>query len=556
MRVTQVLAANFKKWGVDHIFGIPGKPISPIMLDFDAEGIEFVLTRHESGAGFAASGYAMMNRTLGVAVGTSGPGGTNLLTAAGQAKAYHVPLLILTGQPSAEDSGKAMGQDSSLFGTDLVKMFEPVTLFSARVERADLVQRYVQHAIEKACSGIKGPAHLCIPFDILTASIEPFSIPLPTHIPKLISPNLDDAIELIGNARKPVLLLGKGVMAANAYEEVRTLAESFRLPVILSPGGKGAFPTSHPLCLGNFGLGGTEAARQYLKSGVDLMIVVGSKLSDMTLSGFTPEMMPQQVIHFDCDATFVGKALPVKTCLVLGDAKENLQRMNARLKKGAGFIELEHMAAQAAAAATAGEVEETPLSDAEAGVLSAVDAVRALRDALPSDAIVFGDDGSHTFYALQHFAVEQAGTFVFDDVFGAMGHAIGYAIGAKAAAPDRTVVCLTGDGCIMMHGTEVSTAANHRLPVIFVVLNNGRLDMVDKGMSYNTGRSVGAIYTAPLDAVMFAQSLGAAGHRCFDADQVRTAVTVALRHNGPTVIEIMVDPLEIPPILTRLLTLD
>ncbi|MCZ8511950.1 thiamine pyrophosphate-binding protein [Paenibacillus filicis] len=546
MRCSQVLAANFKRWGIEHVFGIPGKSISPLMLDVDSEGIEFVLTRHESGAGFAAAGYSLMKRTLGVAIGTSGPGGTNLLTAAGQAKAYHLPLLILTGQPSAEDSGKAMGQDSSSFGTDLVKMFEPVTLFSARVERPDLLERYLQHAVEKACTGIRGPVHLCVPFDILTASIEPFTLSLPTHVPRVISPNLEEAVQVISEARRPVIVAGKGVAISEAYGELKELAERCQIPVILTPGGKGVIPTLHPLNLGNFGLGGTKAAYQYLKSGVDVMIVIGTKLSDMSLSGFTPDMMPERVVHFDYEATFVGKALPVPTCLVLGDAKQNLFRLLQLLP------EYSHSGFEAAAAAEVLE-EETPTQHGE---LSAVDAVKALRTALPADAVLFGDDGSHTFYAIQHFEIMEPGTFHFDDVFGAMGHAIGYAVGAKAGDPERTIVCLTGDGCVMMHGTEISTAVNHGLPVIFVVLNNGRLDMVDKGMSYNTGRSVGAIYQAPLDVSRFAESMGALAYRCTNVKEIQDAAQAALTSDRATVLEIMVDPLEIPPILSRLLTLE
>lgn len=547
MRVSQVLASNMKTWGIDRVFGIPGKPISPMMLDLDSEGIEFVLTRHEAGAGFAAAGYAMSSRKLGVALGTSGPGGTNLLTAAGQAKAYNLPLLILTGQPSASDSGKALGQDSSYFGTDLVKMFEPVTLFSARVERADLLSMYLRHALERALTGPKGPVHLCIPFDILMSQVEPFALSLPINIPQAISPNAEEAIPLLNAAQRPVLFLGKGVNAADAYEEVRILAEHWNIPVITTPGGKGVFPTKHPLCLGNFGLGGTAQARDYLKSGVDLLIAVGTKLSDMTLSGFTADMMPKQVIHFDYDITFIGKTLDVPTLPVLGDAKGNLQRLIATAKASSRMYE---------AAAT---LESPPPAVPEynaLGELSAAFAVKALRSALPDDAVVFGDDGSHTFYAIRHFDIVEPGTFHFDDVFGAMGHAIGYAIGAKAARPDRTIVCLTGDGCAMMHGMEISTAVNHRIPVIFVVLNNGRLDMVDKGMSHNTGRSVGAIYRNPLDTAMFARSLGAEGVCCRTSEEIRAAVADAVKADVPTVIEIMVDPLETPPILSRLLSLD
>lgn len=151
-----VLVSNFKHWGIDHVFGIPGKAISPILFELLAHKMEFILSKHEAAAGYEAAGYALMNEKIGVAVGTSGPGGTNLLSAAGQAKASNIPLLLITGHPSMKDTGKAMGQDSSIFATDLTDMFKSVTKFSARVERSDLLKPYLQHALEKAVSGVRG----------------------------------------------------------------------------------------------------------------------------------------------------------------------------------------------------------------------------------------------------------------------------------------------------------------------------------------------------------------------------------------------------------------
>lgn len=558
MRMSQILAENLREWGVSHVFGIPGKPISPLVLDLDSRGISFVLCRHEAGAGFAAAGFAMLKQSLGVALVTSGPGGTNALTAAGQAKAYHQPVLFLTGQPSAADMGKALGQDSSSFATDLVKMFEPVTRFSARVERADLLPRMLRHALEKALTLPRGPVHLNIPFDILVEEGDPFLVPLPTWIPPLVSPDeaLEQALNLLAAARRPVLLLGKGVHLSSAYNEVRMLAEYWNLPVITTPGGKGTFPTSHPLCLGNFGLGGTEQAKAYLQSGIDLMVVVGTQLSDMSLSGFSEAMFPRQVIQFDCDPTFMGKEIPVPTHAILGDARLNLQRLLAK-----GGVQAETAVGLVKEWAVTLEANESPWvaesrrTTGTPGTLSAVRAIRTLREVLTRDAILFGDDGSHTFYALRHYDIVEPGTFFFDDVFGAMGHAIGYAVGAKAACPEKTIVCLTGDGCALMHGAEIATAVNHHLSVLFVVFNNGRLDMVEKGMSYHTGRAVGAVYETPLDISRYAQAMGARAYRCTNEEDLAHAVKQSLDAKMPTVIEVMVDPLEIPPILTRLLEL-
>ncbi|MFD2330864.1 thiamine pyrophosphate-binding protein [Cohnella sp. GCM10020058] len=546
-RVYTLLVEHFKNWGITHVFGIPGKSISPLMLELESYGIEYVLGRHEAGSGFEASGYALAKKTLGIAIGTSGPGGTNLITAAGQAKEFQLPVLFITGQPSMQDTGRALSQDSSQFGADLVKMFEPVTLFSARIERGDLLYLYLKHALEKAYTGEKGPVHLCIPFDVLMEEVEPFSLPLPDHISPVVSPDINKAVTLLSEAKKPVLFLGKGAVMSDTYPQLQAIAEHWGIPVMTTPGGKGAFPTNHPLYLGGYGLGGAKRATEYMKSGIDLMIVVGSRLCDMSLSGFTADMEPEKVLQFEYDLKFAGKTIQVPTQIILGDIHSNLKQLV--LQSGATARELEVPAAWAEAAAATLQAES-------ATALSAGTAFRRLRTALPSDAVLFGDAGSHSFHAVQNFEIIEPGTFFFDEVFIAMGAAIGYSIGAKIAMPDRPVVCVTGDGCIMMHGTEISTAVNHGIPVIFFVLNNGRLDMVEKGMSYNTGRSVGAVYERPLDVSLFAQSMGALAYRCNTGAEVENAVQSALQSNTASVIEVMVDPQEIPPILTRLLSLD
>lgn len=544
-RIYSIIVDHIRSWGVKHVFGIPGKSISPLMLELDNQEITYVLGRHETGCGYAASGYALENKTIGVAIGTSGPGGTNLITAAGQAREFQLPVIFITGQPSMQDTGRALSQDSSQFGTDLVKMFEPVTLFSARIERGELLPLYLKHALEKAYVGEKGPVHLCIPFDVLMEEIEPFHIPLPDYASPVVARDIDRAVAMLNEAERPILFLGKGAMISEAFEELRIMAEHWRIPVVTAPGGKGAFPTTHPLSLGGYGLGGSKDAMSYIRSDIDLMVVVGSKLCDMSLSGFTEEMKPKQMLQFEHELTFAGKSVAVATEIVLGDVKSNIRQVieaaGARKREDEYVLRpLSHFQPNAST--------EKPLS--------AGDAIKALRSALPADALLFGDAGSHSFHAVQHLELPQPGTFYFDEVFIAMGAAIGYAIGAKIASPDRHIVCITGDGCMLMHGTEISTAVNHKAPVIFFVLNNGRLDMVDKGMSYNTGRSVGAVYEHPLDVSGFAASMGAAAYRCHHTQHIVEAVAAALCSKVATVIEVMVDPEEIPPILSRLLCMD
>ncbi|TVP82163.1 MAG: thiamine pyrophosphate-binding protein, partial [Alkalicoccus sp.] len=217
--VAAILAKQLKEWGVTHAFGIPGKAVVPLILAADNEGISFVLSKHEGAAGYEAAGYSLMSRKIGVAIGTSGPGATNLLTAAAQAKASNIPMIIFTGHPAVKAAGQPLSQDSSPFGTDVTDMFASVTKYSARIERPDLAEPIFKHAVEEAFRGVKGPVHLSIPADVLVDQTEPFTFSLPEEDP-LLSSRLDEAAGHIQNAGRPLLLLGKGIHSARAYKEV------------------------------------------------------------------------------------------------------------------------------------------------------------------------------------------------------------------------------------------------------------------------------------------------------------------------------------------------
>ncbi|WCN37296.1 thiamine pyrophosphate-binding protein [Aneurinibacillus uraniidurans] len=543
---------HIKNLGVTHVFGIPGKSIVPLLIECEKQSVQFILSRHESGAGFQASGYALKNQSIGVAIGTSGPGGTNLITAAGQAKAFCLPVIFITGHPSMKNTGKALAQDSTPFGADMVTLFEPVTKFSARVERGDLFPIYFEHALERALTGTKGPVHLSIPLDVLLEEIMPFEVSTQRKEFPLISEGIHAVLPIIKKSHRPVMILGKGVHSALAYEEIRSFAEHWSIPVVTTPGGKGTFPTNHPLSLNSFGLGGTEQAEVYLRSGIDLIIVIGSKLNDMSMAGFTADMYPEQVIHFDYEPTFIQKTLPVPTCFIQGDIKHNMGEL---LKLTASEQHTLCIDSYKQVCAALDETKEHPplptTVSQESPFISAVEAVRTLRTSLPVDTIVFGDEGSHSFYAIQNFDVYKPGTFFFDAAFGTMGYSLSYAIGAKVASPTDTIACLCGDGSIFMHGTEISTAVNENIAVIFIVFNNNRLDMVDKGMSNHLGKSIGTVYTTGVDIKKFSESLGAKAFCCYTNEEIASSIHQALLHNGPTVIEIMVDPHEVPPTLLR-----
>lgn len=520
--VATVLVQNLKAFGISHVFGIPGKAISPLVLETERHEVRYVLCRHEAGAGFAAAGFSLGSENLGVALGTSGPGGTNMLTAAAQAKADHLPVLFITGHPSMKNTGRALGQDSSLFGTDLVKLFEPVTLMSARVERGALFQLYFQHALETAFGIVKGPVHLGIPADVLTEQVQEFELELPSCC-VAISPEINRILPLLESAQSPVLMLGKGVHTASAYGVVRELAEKRQIPVMTTPGGKGSFPTDHPLSLGVFGLGAGTNAYNYLRSGTDLMLMIGTKLSDTALNDFSPPLYPEQIIQFDCDMAYGGNS-PVPAIVVNGDLQQNLQRLLERLPTCSGKAFSVNVSLAAAATETASFTE----------YISGAQTMRVLRKKLPGDAVVLSDEGHHSLDAINYFDIYQSGTFLYDDDFGAKGHAIGMAIGYQLAQPARKVVCFTGNSCLMMHGTEISTAVCNQLPVIYIVLRHGKINRIQ-----NEG---GGLFETPLDAAEFGRSLGATAFRCRSEAEIESALDFALGNSDPSVVEILIDP--------------
>lgn len=540
--VADYLAETLRNLGVTHVFGIIGKSICPAVLKMVDYGLEFIPGRHESSSGFAASGYALQTGKLGVAFATSGPGGTNLLTAAAHAKANNLPVLFITGHQSIQELGLPQCQDSSSYLADLAEMFRPATLFSKLVERGDHFGTLLNHALSIALGPNKGPVHLCIPFDVQTELLSQCRIVIPEPEPLLSLSNLNRIFPLIQQSNRPLIIAGKGVSRARAHDELLQLAESFNIPVITTPGGKGAIAWDHPLYHGPCGVGGFPHADDMLNQS-DLYIVLGSRLSDMTLCNLKPEHHPAHLIQFDADPTFVGKILSAQTLHITGDLKDNLQYLLGTLEDLPTPVRT-----------TAPMDYTVPLPDLPQ--LSLASVLDGMSDLLPYDHKLFVDDGSHGFHAVQRYKVKKPGSFVFDAYFACMGNAIGMAIGAKAASPEETVVCITGDGCFMMLGTEINTAVCNNLNVIFIVVNNKQLDMALKGMEKTTGRIDGTLYEVPMDAAKFAESLGAVAFRAETLAEFSSALNTAQTLNQVTVIELLTDRDEIPPTAHRTVTLN
>lgn len=542
--VVQILVESLVNLGVSHAFGIPGKSIAPLVLEFGNQDIEFILGRHESGSGFAAGGYALTNNNLGVVVATSGPGGTNLVTAAAHAKMNCLPVLFITGHQSATEMGIPQCQDSSQFGIDLAEIMKPVTLFSTMVTRADTFPAILTYALREALTGRKGPVHLCIPFDVMISPVSEPHIHLPSRGTDFMATNLTEVVQRLKSARKPVILAGKGVVLSGAQEALAGFAERFQLPIVTTPGGKGSTHSSHPLYDGPLGLGGHRRAMDLLESGVDLLLVMGSRLSDTALAGLDRSHYPQQIIQFDITPEFMGGIVPAEFMPVLGDLRTTLEEI-LRLHPQEEPIPV-HTATPAP--------YHDPLPILE--FLSVAEVCQAVSDIIPENTTIFADDGAHGYHAVRWLDLKPGVKFFFDSYFASMANAIGMSIGAKFADRERNVICLTGDGCLFMLGSEISTCVAEQLPVIFIVINNGQLDMALKGMQQFTGRTDGTIFKQPLDVAAYAASMGANSAKCSTIDEFKQALKQALALNQPYVIDVIVDKEEIPSSLAREMKLD
>lgn len=539
--VVQLLVETLVNLGIKHAFGIPGKSIAPLILEFGNQDIEFILGRHESGSGFSAGGYAFTNHNLGVVAATSGPGGTNLVTAAAHAKMNGLPVLFITGHQSAAELGIPQCQDSSQYGIDLAEIMKPVTLFSTMVTRGDTFPAILTYALREAMTGRKGPVHLCIPFDVMISPVNDSLVQLPSGNVNYIATNLEEAILRLRNARKPVILAGKGVVLSGAQKELAAFAETFHIPIVTTPGGKGSVYSAHPLYYGPFGLGGHQKAKDLLESGVDLLLVMGSRLSDTALAGLDRSYYPGEIIQFDIAHEFMGGIIKSEYLHIFGDLRTNLEEILRLYPKEPAKV---HTA----------KPYHDPLPVLQN--LSVAEVCQAVGDMIPENTTIFADDGAHGYHAVRWLDLKPGVKFFFDSYFASMANAIGMAIGAKFADQEQNVICLTGDGCLFMLGSEINTCVAEQLPVIFIVINNGQLDMALKGMRQFTGRTDGTIFKQPLDAAAYAASMGADSAACSTLDEFKQVFKRALGSNKPFVIDVLVDKEEIPSSLAREMKLD
>lgn len=530
---------------VQYIFGVPGAAITPAYEALAGrDGLRHVLARHEEGAALMAYGFARVRRSLSACLVTTGPGATNALTGIAAAQADSAPVLLLSGQVSRNNSGRAPLQE-----LDLVQLYRSVTKFSAMPPTADRVVPFAERAIRTALSGRPGPVHLNLSTDILKESV---TVGAPRAVNRPGAVYDPDAVvraaELLANAKHPAILAGSGVDVAGAWDELFELAQRWSIRVATTPKGKGVFPENHPLALGVLGLAGhARAERHLLENPPDVLLILGTTLGEFATNNWDARLgHAQTIIQVDIEPAELGKNYPIDLG-VLGDARLVLRALTHELQKRCGSTEPRRISLCSALT--------TPSAPSEPRGMARIhpeSVIRTLRDELPDSALLFVDNGNCMLWSGRFFETRRPHTYMATLGLASMGTAVAGAIGAKLAAPNQHVVALCGDGAFAMNGIEVHTAVEHDIPVVWLVLNDSGLGMVRHGETLIYGRDLGACrFRHELDLCAFAQSVGARGYAVERAGELQHALRDALEHRRPAIIDVKIDPSAVPEPLAR-----
>ncbi len=533
-RAADVLVDALVDAGVEVVFGLPGGPISPVHDALMDSNVRVVTTRHESGAMFAAAGYAHTTGKLGVAVVTSGPGVMNALTGLASAWCDSLPVLLLVGEAPRKLHGKGVLQDGSAYGLNIVGMAGHVTKLAAEVPSVSQLPHLLRRAIATALSGRRGPVILTLPMDVTTAALAGPRISGAITVESTVPAEaLDEVFELLARAARPLLIAGSGIRGGEVPARLRQVAERLGCPVVTTPKAKGVFPEDHPLSLGVMGLGGHPSAAAYVQSGLDVVVAIGTSLGDLSTDGFTPHLQNVgALVHVDIDARQIGKSY-APTHAIVASAEVFLDGLAARLGGADDVIRV---------TPRIGGVTRHELARSASTIeIAPHDALREVQELLPADAFITVDSGEHFLFATHYMQVTAPDAWVVMTGLGSMGQSIGAAIGAQLGHPDRTVAVIVGDGCFAMNAFEIATAVAERLPLRIFVFNDRRLGMVEIGHETVYGRRPD-YPTRPMDIATIATGLGAVALRIHQPGELRAHRELLATHPGPVVVDVRIDP--------------
>ncbi|MDW4572930.1 acetolactate synthase large subunit [Microbacterium sp. M3] len=532
--------------GVTDVFGLPGGAIMPVYDPLmDDESVRHILVRHEQGAGHAAEGYAAASGRVGVAIATSGPGATNLVTAIADAYMDSVPIVCITGQVFSTLMGTDAFQEADIVGITM-----PITKHSFLVKRAEDIPGAIAAAFEIASTGRPGPVLVDITKDAQQAEapfVWPPKIDLPGYRPvtKAHGKQIQAAAQLIAEAQKPVLYVGGGVVRSRASDELRTLAESTGAPVVTTLMARGAFPDSHAQHLGMPGMHGTVPAVLALQES-DLIVALGARFDDRVTGKASLFAPNAKVVHVDIDPAEISKIRTADVPIV-GDLKEVLVDLDA--------------AFHTVTAGTTPDIaewwsfldglrDEFPLGYTQPtdGLMSPQYVIQRIGELTGPEGIYAAGVGQHQMWAAQFIKYERPNAWLNSGGAGTMGYSVPAAMGAKVAEPDRHVWAIDGDGCFQMTNQELATCAINDIPIKVAIINNSSLGMVRQwqtlfydGRHSHTDLNTGHGTVRIPDFVKLAEAYGCLAIRVEKEEDVDAAIKTALETNDrPVVIDFVV----------------
>ncbi len=538
------LIDSLKRHGVEHIFGYPGGAILPIydeLYQWEATGeIQHILVRHEQGAAHAADGYARATGKVGVCFGTSGPGATNLVTGIATAHMDSIPMVIITGQVPRPVIGSDGFQETDIYGITL-----PIVKHSYVVRDPRDMAQIVAEAFHIASTGRPGPVLIDIPKDVGLEEfdyipVEPGTVKLTGYRPTIKGNprQINQALNLIRWARRPLLYVGGGAIASGAYAELQKLAEIFQIPVTTTLMGKGSFEESHPLAVGMLGMHGTAYAN-FAVSECDLLIAVGARFDDRVTGKLDEFASRAKVIHIDVDPAEVGKNRTPEVPIV-GDVRQVLSDLLRR------YEELDISVEPNQTKEWLGQInrwrEDYPLQVPQySDRLSPQEVIVELARQAP-EAYYTTDVGQHQMWSAQ-FLKNGPRRWISSAGLGTMGFGLPAAMGAKIALPHEQVICIAGDASIQMNIQELGTLTQHGINVKTVILNNGWQGMVRQWQEafYGERYSSSNMEVGMPDFVRLAEAYGVKGMLIESRDELKDAIAEILAHNGPVLADIRVN---------------
>ncbi len=547
MTGAQALVESLKRAGAEVVFGLPGGAILPTYDPLmDAEGLRHVLVRHEQGAGHAASGYAHATGKVGVCLATSGPGATNLITAIADAQMDSIPMVAITGQVGSSFIGTDAFQEA-----DIVGMTMPVTKHNFLVSDAAEIPRTIKQAFHIASTGRPGVVLVDVTKDAQQATTQfiwPEDLDLPGYRPESRphSKQIREAASLLLEAKRPVFLLGGGVLRGKAWNEVRELVDVSGAPFVTTLMARGALPDSHPSHLGMPGMHGTVAAVSALQR-ADLIVAIGARFDDRVtgrLDSFAPDA---KIVHADIDPAEISKNLLADVPIV-GQAADIARALTAELRERLAQDDPRDYVTWWNTLDLLRKNYPLGWTDTEDGFSAPQKVISRISAISGPDSIYVAGVGQHQMWSSQFVTYENPLTWINSGGLGTMGYSVPAAMGAKVGRPDKVVWSIDGDGCFQMTNQELATCTINKIPIKVAVINNSSLGMVRQwqtlfydGRYSNTDLNTGHDSIMVPDFVKLAEAYGCAALRCTRDEDVDDVIRQALEINDrPVVIDFVV----------------